>query len=273
MASWQPLCNLRDYVSQNPPPVTFFLCLLMLAISFICLSSYSSNHPLPNPDTAKDWNHLLSTLAHFHLCVKTNWSSDDLVSLGPSPLREQKRSRDASLDLTPQPAHVTSLHLKVPVTITNSHGLPKDVDVFTTLRASQLDLEGNEIVNVNIHRENDTYACLTLRAPTALFPMSRLPPECPASSNSHSSVHVEATDQPPPTSQACYGLLYRNDPTLTIMLTKEEQWVAVRHLIEVSMCLIGVCLILCLAASLSPSKMRNYHRKEPDLQNESLIDT
>ncbi|XP_061134971.1 transmembrane protein 248 [Syngnathus typhle] len=272
MASWQPISNLRDKVSQNPPAVTFFLCLVTLAISFICLGSYSSNHTMPNPDTEKDWNHLLSTLAHFHLCVKSNWSSDEPASLGPSPLIEQKRNKDTSLDLTPQPSHVSSLHLKVPLTITTSHGLPKDVDLSTTFTASQLHLGGNEIVNVDIHSENDTDICLTLRASTALFPMSLLPPECHASSNIHSLVHVEAIDQPPPASQACYGLLSRNDPTLTIMLTKDEQRVAMRHLIEVSMCLIGICLILCLAASLSHSKMRNYHRKELDFQNEPLLD-
>lgn len=53
MGLWQPVTNLRDYVSQNPPGVTFFLCLLALAISFICLSSYSYTHTLPNPDTGK----------------------------------------------------------------------------------------------------------------------------------------------------------------------------------------------------------------------------
>ncbi|XP_077378430.1 transmembrane protein 248 [Festucalex cinctus] len=264
MASCQPVSNIRDYVSQNPPAVTFFLCLLTLAVSFICLGSYSSNHIMPNPDTAKDWNHLLSRLAHFHLCVKSNWSSDEPVSLGPSPLTEP--SRDGA-------SHVTSLHLQVPLIITTSHGLPKDVDLFTTLTARQLHLGGEEIVNVHIHSENDTTTCLTLRAPTVLLPMSRLPPECHASRNNHSPIHVEANDQPPSPSQLCYGLFSWNDPTFTIMLTKEEQWVAVRHLLEVSMCLIGVCLILCLAASVSHSKMRNYHRKELDLQNEPLIDS
>lgn len=53
MGFWQPLTNLRDYVSQNPPGTTFFLCLLTLAISFICLSFYSNTHTLPNPDITK----------------------------------------------------------------------------------------------------------------------------------------------------------------------------------------------------------------------------
>lgn len=55
----QLVTNLREYVSQNPPGVTFFLCLLTLAISFICLSSYSYTHTLPNPDTTKVSTHML----------------------------------------------------------------------------------------------------------------------------------------------------------------------------------------------------------------------
>ncbi|XP_057687679.1 transmembrane protein 248-like isoform X1 [Corythoichthys intestinalis] len=272
MASWQPVSNIKDFMSQNPPAVTFFLCLLTLAISFICLGSYSINHTLPNPDTTKDWNHLLSTLAHFHLCARKNWSSDVPVSRGPPSLTEQGTDGTISPDLT---SHTTTLHLAVPLAITTNHDLPKNVDLFTTFTASQLHLEGNEIVNVDIHSVNDTYSCLTIRAPIALFPMSRLPPVCHAPGNNRSLVHVEATDPQLPASQACYSLVFRNDPTLTVMLTKEEQWVAVRHLIEVSVCLIGVCLILCLAASLTHSMIQNYHRKGLDLQNvnEPLLDT
>lgn len=62
MGFWQPVTNLRDYVCQNPPAVTFFLCLLTLALSFICLSFYSYTHTLPNPDTAEVRTHLSSGL-------------------------------------------------------------------------------------------------------------------------------------------------------------------------------------------------------------------
>ncbi len=41
----------------------------------------------------------------------------------------------------------------------------------------------------------------------------------------------------------------------------------VQHLLEVSVCLLGVCLILCLAASLTPSLIRRYPWKGLDLQN------
>lgn len=58
MNVWQPIINLRDSVYSNPPKATFFLCLLILAFSFICLSFYSYTHTLPNPDTTKVWTPL-----------------------------------------------------------------------------------------------------------------------------------------------------------------------------------------------------------------------
>lgn len=42
---------------------------------------------------------------------------------------------------------------------------------------------------------------------------------------------------------------------------------AVRHLLEVSVCLLAVCLMLCLAASLTHSQNRRYPWNGLDLQN------
>ncbi|XP_074494186.1 transmembrane protein 248 isoform X1 [Sebastes fasciatus] len=272
MGFWQPVTNLRDYVSQNPPGFTFFLCLLTLAISFICLSSYSYTHTLPNPDTTKDWNHLLSSLSQFQLCVKANASSSELVSTVPSPLMD----RDTSVNSTKTPS-LTTLHLKVPLSVTDNSnsGSLKDLGLHTALRASQLHLRGNEIINVTLEvfSGNDTYTCLTISAPADLLPMSLLPPECPATEKNISPIHVEASNQLQTSSQTCYDLHSKNDPTLTVMLTQEEQSVAVRHMLEVSVCLLGVCLILCVAASLTHSLVRRHHWNGLDLQNEPLIGT
>ncbi|XP_051278827.1 transmembrane protein 248 [Dicentrarchus labrax] len=271
MGLWQPVTNLRDYVSQNPPAVTFFLCLLILAVSFIGLSSYSYTHTLPNPDTVKDWNHLLSSLSQFQLCAKANASSSEFVSPVPSPLMDTD-----TLNSTETPS-VSRLHLKVPVVVTSNSnsGSLKDLGLHAVLKARQLHLGGNETVNVTLEflSGNDTYTCLTISAPTQLLPMRLLPPECPASEKNISPIHVEASNQPPTALQTCYSLHSENDPTLTIMLTQEEQSVAERHLLEVSVCLLAVCLILCLAASLTHSLIRRHHWNGLDLQNEPLIDT
>uniref|UniRef100_UPI0037E8EFE9 transmembrane protein 248 n=1 Tax=Semicossyphus pulcher TaxID=241346 RepID=UPI0037E8EFE9 len=271
MAFWQPLTNLKDYVSQNPPGVTFFLCLLTLAITFICLSSYSYSHTVPNPDTTKDWNHLLSSLSQFQLCLKANTSLSDLVSQAPS--RPIKRDTSVQHKKTPS---VTTLRLKVPLAVTtnSNSGSLKDLSLYTALNASQLHLGGNETVNVTVEilSGNATYTCLTISAPAHLLP-SLLPPECPVSEKKISPVHVEVSNQLPTASQPCYSLHSKYDPSLTVMLTQEERTVAVRHLLEVSVCLLGVCVILCLAACMTHSLLRRPHWNGLDLQNEPLIDS
>ncbi|XP_071338940.1 transmembrane protein 248 [Trachinotus anak] len=271
----KPVTNLRDYISHNPPGVTFFLCLLTLAISFICFSSYSYTHTLPNPDIVKDWNHLLSSLSQFQLCMKANANSSELVSPVPSPLMEQGKDKETSV-ISTKTSSVTSLHLKVPLAVTASStsGSLNGLSLHTTLDASQLHLGGNEIVHVTLEflPGNSTHTCLTISAPTHLLPMSLLPPECPAFEKNVSPVYVEVSNQLPTASQTCYSLHSTNDPSLTVMLTQDEQNVAVHHLLEVSVCLLGVCSVLCLAASLKRSPARRYHWNELDLQNDPLID-
>ncbi|XP_042344293.1 insulin-like growth factor-binding protein 3 receptor [Plectropomus leopardus] len=272
MGFWQPVTNLKDYISQNPPAFTFFLCLLTLATTLIGLSSYGYTHTLPNPDTVKDWNHLLSSLSQFQLCVKANASLSELVSPAPSPMMDT----NTSLNSTKTPS-LTTLHLKVPLAVStdSDSGSLTDLGLHTALRASQLHLGGNETVNVTLDffSGNNSYTCLTISAPTNLLPMSLLPPECPASEKNISPIHMEASNQLPTASQTCYSLHSETDPALTVMLTKEEQIVAVRHLLEVGFCLLGVCLILCVAASLTQSLTRHYHWNGLDLQNEPLVDS
>lgn len=276
MGFWQPVTNLKDYVSQNPPGATFFLCLLTLALSFICLSSYSATHSLPNPDTTKDWNHLLSALSQFQLCVKENASSSERLSSTSPPLMEQEHDRKTTTNSTKSLSSVTHLHLKVPLVVTSSSPSSslKDLSLHSTLNASQLQLDGKGSINLTLERlsGNTTYTCLTISSPANLLPMSLLPPACPASEKNMPSIHVDASNEMPTASQTCYSLHSKNDPTFTVMLTPEEQRVAVRHLLEVSGCLLGVCLLLCLAAGLTHSLTRRNNWNGLDLQSEPLID-
>ncbi|XP_026178609.1 transmembrane protein 248 [Mastacembelus armatus] len=276
MGFWQPVTNLREYISQNPPVVTFFLCLFTLAFSFIYLSYYSYTHTLPNPDKAKDWNYLLSSLSQLQLCVKVNESSSELFSPVPFHLMEQGKDRETLVNFT-KTSSVTHLHVKVPLVVTTSSagGSLKDLGLHTTLRASQLLFGGNEIVNVTLEllSENNTHSCLTISAPKDLLPLSLLPPACPASEKNISFLHVEASDQFSTGSKTCYNLQSKNDPTLTVMLTQEEQSVAVRHLLEVSLWLLGVCFILCLVASFTDSHIHRYHWSGLDQQNEPFINS
>lgn len=238
------MTNLREYVTHNPPGVTFFLCLLALALSFICLSSYSYTHSLPNPDTVKDWNHLLSSLSQYHLCVKNNTGSTQLVPTVPSSEKQ-------------------NLYLQVPLIVTsNSDSSPrKDISLHTRFTASELQLDGNDnfTVTIDFMEENDSFVCLTINASTQLLSISPLPPTCSRSGKNIQAVHCQ-TSKELTTSQTCYSLQSRNDPAFRVMLTKQDQLVAVQHLLEVSVVLLGVCLILCISVSLTYS-VRRHHWK------------
>ncbi|PWA19741.1 hypothetical protein CCH79_00006969, partial [Gambusia affinis] len=214
--------NLREYVSHNPPGVTFFLCLLTLAFSFIVLSSYSYSHSLPNPDIEQDWNTLLLSFSNFHLCEKENASSQGHAT-PIAPLQTmQEKDKKTSISATSS-SSVTDLHLRVPLTVTSSSptGTLKDTVLFTTLTARQLKLGDKELVSLalEILPEDSEHMCLTIRAPTHILPMTPLPPECSASESNISRVPVEVTNQLPASSQTCYSMHFKKDPSLTVMLT------------------------------------------------------
>ncbi|XP_029019914.1 transmembrane protein 248 [Betta splendens] len=277
MSLGRSVTNLRDYVSQNAPTVTFFLCLWTLSISFFYLSSYGHTHSLPNPDITKDWNQLLSSLSKLQLCVKIGEDSSEHVSTTTSPPEDKEKETDPSAG--PTEAAVTYLHLKVPLVVTSSSASlsQKDLGLHTTLKAKQLNIGDNEAVNLTLEfvygESMDT--CLTISAPTHILPMTILPPECDAYEKNVSFLYVEASNQLPTSAQTCFSMQSRNDPSLTVMLTKEEQSVAVQHLLEASVCLLGVCLILCLTAGLMHSSVRSsqwngldhQHVKKPLIEN------
>uniref|UniRef100_A0A8C7ZCY0 TMEM248/TMEM219 domain-containing protein n=2 Tax=Oryzias sinensis TaxID=183150 RepID=A0A8C7ZCY0_9TELE len=256
MGIFQPISNLRVNASHNPPAATFFFCLLTLAISLICLSFYSETHTLPNPDNTKNWNNLFFSLSQLYLCVKANSSSFLDRSSIPSPL-EQKKDQATSVTNSSNSLSVTLENLRVPLVITTSltSNQLKEFSLSTVLSARELHLGDEETANVTIQITSgvNKSTCLTISAPAHLLPMSLSPPKCPALEKNIKTTYVVASNQLPTASQTCFSLDSKDDPTLVIMLTKEEQSVAVRHLLEVSVCLLGVCLILCIAASLIDS--------------------
>lgn len=271
MVFWQALTNLREYVANKPPGVTFFFCLLALALSFICLGVYSYTHTLPNPDVVKDWNHLLASIAQYNLCVKNNNTSFTTI-IPKLPNKEQKTLKESLLYSTTMENSVV-LHVRVPLMLApKSQNFSQSIFLHTSFSSRQLQLEGNEIYIVTIDfTANDSNSCLTIRAPSHLLPVSPVPPTCPQTANNKEPVYTEARKLMAPALK-CYSLQSIYDPTLQVMLTKEEQLVAVRHLVEVAVVLLGVCLILCLSVSITHSSSQRHRWTEQDLHQEPLID-
>ncbi|CAL8248223.1 unnamed protein product [Merluccius merluccius] len=141
MCACQPVVNLRDYVSLHPPGVTFFLCLLSLSFSLLCLRFYGQTHTLPNPDTTTDWNRLLSSLSQFQLCTEANGSLTEPGSRIPSPPHPQEQMDSGTSD---NPTN-GQLHLKVPLAVVAAYNSPSpnDLSLSTTVLAFQLGLPGD----------------------------------------------------------------------------------------------------------------------------------
>ncbi|XP_046904291.1 transmembrane protein 248 [Hypomesus transpacificus] len=277
MGSWNPVSNLRNYASQHPPAVTFFLCLLILALSFISISSYAHTQTLPNPDT-KDWNNFLSSIALHQLCEVTNGTTDEQVS---SPPIGQKTGGNSLESPSQTPPPVTQYSLLVPLALVHKPDgqTPKVVELHTSLSASQLGLTGDETVIVALQvfplpTGENTFTCLTVSAAAHTLPPAPLPPQCPTNEKMSPPVQVvtvETGSRSPTASRLCYSLKSTHDPTLTAVLTQEQQDIAVQHLVEVSVVLLGMCVLLCLSASFT-----HPHRHQGNglgLQMEPLIDS
>lgn len=271
MVFWQPITNLREYVTSRPPGVTFFFCLLALALSFICLSVYSYTHTLPNPDVVKDWNNLLASIAQYHLCEKSNSSFKPIVPTLSN--KEQKTQEEGLLYSTTMDSSVAFLHVQVPLILApKSNDVSQSILLHASFTSSQLQLEGNETYIVAIDlRANNSNSCLTIRASSHLMAINPVPRACRQTSNSKKTIYTEARKVMAP-AQKCYRLQSSYDPTLQLMLTKEDQLLAVWHLGEVAVVLLGICLILCLSVSLTHSPTQRQRWTEQDPHQEPLID-
>lgn len=268
MVFWQPLTSLREYVCNKPPGVTFFFCLLTLALSFICLSVYDYTHSLPNPDVVKDWNSLLAAITQYKLCVN---NSTSFTQIDPQfSNAEQKTQKDSLPNSTARDSSVV-LHFQVPLMLApKSKDLLQSISLHTSFTLRQLQLEGNETCTMKIDFLANERSCLTLRAQSHLLPVSPVPPPCPQTTNNKEVVYTEPKKLTAP-ALTCYSLQSVYDPTLRVMLTKEERLVAVRHLVEMAVVLLGICLILCLSVSFIHSPSQQSRWTEQDLQ-EPLID-
>lgn len=271
MVFWQPITNLKEYVVSKPPGVTFFFCLLVLALSFICLSVYSFTHTLPNPDSVKDWNHLLTSIAQHQLCEK-NTSFTPIV---PTPLKKITKPQKGNIhNSTTIEVSVTMLHVRVPLILAPKSDIFHSISLHTSFTSHQLQLEGNETYIVTIDfTANDSNACLAINTSSHLQSIHPVPPTCLQTVNNKEVVYTEASKLMVP-AQKCYSLQSIYDPTLQVMLAKEDQLVAVQHLVEVAVVLLGISLILCLYVSLKHSPTQRHRWTEQDLHHrEPLIDS
>ncbi|TRY97008.1 hypothetical protein DNTS_001435 [Danionella cerebrum] len=134
MGQWRPVSNLREQASRRPPVVIFFLCLLTLSITFVCVGLYSQNHDIKNPDIGVDWNGVLGSLAALKFCKHLNESDTNLKE---EEIPFQMINHDDQISITTSAAQVSLL---VPLGFKGD--VPDKMNISTTLMGRQLGMKG-----------------------------------------------------------------------------------------------------------------------------------
>ncbi|XP_062372333.1 insulin-like growth factor-binding protein 3 receptor isoform X2 [Sardina pilchardus] len=268
MGKWHPLSNLRSYLEHHPPAVIFFLCMLVLSLTFIGIGFYTQTHRVRNPDLTPDWNEFLESIASLHYCQSVNGSVDGELA----PVPKGKGSGD--------PVDVEQRLVMVPLMFQGSAGGETPSILSTRLLGKQVGLKGaaeREVLNISLilypHSQTTDpkqdgpgpFTCLQLRAPAAMLPKSPSPPDCPVQQGvaiDHFNTKVFPTDMESknvPSAFRCLKLAFSPDERLTAFLSEEDKILVGQHLLFVSAALLVICGVLCIGASLPCSRSRRYH--------------
>ncbi|XP_043083854.1 transmembrane protein 248 [Puntigrus tetrazona] len=279
MGQWRPVSNLRDQVSRHPPVVVFFLSLLILSITFLCIGLYSQNHNIKNPDVSVDWNRVLGSIAGFKFCTHLNDTNAPKEEDSPRMVEHSDKT-----NISTSSAHVSLL---VPLAFIGD--VPDNTAISATMLGSQMGMKGaaaKASVNISLllHTDitdNQTPAgtqrsrpltCLHFTALTHVFPQTPSPPECPVSESKEKSappVRAAAVEEHKHNSPHCFSLNFTPDPRLTVLLTKDEKALCMHHLMLASAALLVICVLVTLCGTFPSRSPRSFQGL--DLQKESLL--
>lgn len=279
MGKWRPVSNLRDQVSRHPPVVVFFLSLLILSITFVCVGLYSQSHNIKNPDISVDWNLVLGSIAGFKFCTHLNDTDASLEEESPRMVEHSDRT-----NISTSSAHVSLL---VPLVFIGD--VPENTAISATMLGSQMGMKGaaaKASVNISLLLHTDIadsqtpagtqssrpLTCLHFTALTHVLPQTPSPPECPVTENegkSASPVRAVAVEAYKHNSPHCFSLEFTPDPHLTVLLTKDEKALCRYHLLLVSVALLVICVLMSLCGTFSSRSPRSFQGN--DLQKESLL--
>ncbi|XP_015275010.1 PREDICTED: insulin-like growth factor-binding protein 3 receptor [Gekko japonicus] len=203
------LVSLRICLERHPPLVTFFFCLLSLAVAFGSFAAYLQSHDVPNPDV-------------------------------------KETHEDTS---TPPPSAAAEFHTTVSVLVgltfelQNGTDPPNGTHLALTVTGRELGLKGpdtQEPIHLVIAIMNSLSheSCLSIIAPSSLLPKTRKPPECVMRER---RVHPEEPG-------LCYQSHYQDDPALSSMLDQADRALCSQRLLLTTAFLLCLCAMLCCVA-------------------------
>ncbi|KAH0626403.1 hypothetical protein JD844_001364 [Phrynosoma platyrhinos] len=232
------LGSLRVCLERHPPLVTFFFCLLSLAVASIGFSAYIQSHEVQNPDVKEDWNSLLQSLAQLMFCV---------------PNKTQENASPSPPSTTIADSHTTvSVIVGLTFDLHNGTDPPNGTHLSLTVSGTKLGLRGPDAkepihVLAVIMNSDSRESCLSIIAPSSLLPKTRQPLTCV----------IEERDMHLQEPGICYQSQYQTNPALSSMLDQvKRMWeradraLCSQRLLMTGVFLLCLCAMLCCAASL-----------------------
>ncbi|XP_066487503.1 insulin-like growth factor-binding protein 3 receptor isoform X2 [Tiliqua scincoides] len=225
------LASLRICLERHPPLVSFFFCLLSLAIAFVGFAVYIQSHDVQNPDVKEDWNSLLKSVAQLMFCI-------------PNKTQENASTSHPSTTTAESPTTVSVL-VGLTFDFQNGTDLPNGTNLGLTVSGTDLGLKGphaQEPIHLlaTIMNSASHESCLSIVAPSSLLPKTRQPPKCVIG---EPDMHLEEPG-------ICYRSHYQASPALSSMLNQEDRTLCSQRLLLTSAFLLCLCAMLCCSAGL-----------------------
>lgn len=222
------LASLRICLERHPPLVSFFFCLLSLAIAFVGFAVYIQSHDVQNPDVKEDWNSLLKSLAQLMFCI---------------PNKTQENASTSYPSTTTAESPTVSVLVGLTFDFQNGTDPPNGTQVSLTVSGTDLGLKGphaQELIHFLAAITTSQESCLSIVAPSSLLPKTRQPPKCVIG---EPDMHLEEPG-------ICYQSHYQANPALTSMLNQEDRALCSQRLLLTSAFLLCLCVMLCCSAGL-----------------------
>ncbi|XP_063791332.1 insulin-like growth factor-binding protein 3 receptor [Pseudophryne corroboree] len=228
---------------RNPPVATFFLCLMTLSITLLCIGAYIETHPVK--DFSQDWDGFLKTLSLQKICPQGNTTgqppSPDLArDSALLPDHPSNVSVLASIVLSPQKLAVNLSGLQISTTgrQLGMTGPSVDARLLVTVTSGGWSVQCNDS-----GAECPVKHCVTVLGPQILLPQSRSSPKCPVSSGGvQLQPHLYGVGAAHDIS--CCSIVYNGDSDLRNMLSQGERSLCFHRLLISAVCLSVLWVIL-----------------------------
>ncbi|XP_069812243.1 insulin-like growth factor-binding protein 3 receptor [Dendropsophus ebraccatus] len=250
---------------HHPPLVTFFLCLLTLATTFLCFGVYIRAYPVKDADFTKDFDTVLQTLSAGPICPQRNATAPAAPSEPPQALAGGPAAGLGSVSvlisvtLSPWQRSANYSGLQICATASqlgmkgSSTGSDTDPHLLLTVSSSWWSAQCNES-----DTECSGKFCLTVIGPQSSLPLSWSPLHCSPANPNRPQLLPELYEVAggSDTSSQCYSLQYSGDPLLKAMMSLVDSSTSSARLLVAMLCclLAALVLLVCSACWIHPMK-------------------